>query len=65
MVNNPSDILILDEPTNYLDFDAVDVIEEALRAFAGTLLVVTHDAYFASNVGFTREWTVAACGVSE
>jgi ATPase subunit of ABC transporter with duplicated ATPase domains len=65
MVNNPSEILILDEPTNYLDFDALDVIEEALRAFTGTLIAVTHDAYFASNVGFTRRWAVAASQVSE
>jgi ATPase subunit of ABC transporter with duplicated ATPase domains len=65
MVNNPNRMLILDEPTNYLDFDALDVVEEAVRAFTGTLVAVTHDAYFATNVGFTRRWAVTAWGVSE
>jgi ATPase subunit of ABC transporter with duplicated ATPase domains len=65
MVNSEARILFLDEPTNYLDFDAIDVIEEALRAFRGTLIMITHDAYFARNVGFSRRWAVTACGVNE
>ena len=60
MVNSPVRALLLDEPTNYLDFDSLDVIEEALRAFAGTLLMVTHDAYFARAVGYHRRWEVRA-----
>jgi ATPase subunit of ABC transporter with duplicated ATPase domains len=58
MVNSPARVLLLDEPTNYLDFDALDVVEEALRAFTGTLLMVTHDAYFARAVGYNRRWDV-------
>jgi ATPase subunit of ABC transporter with duplicated ATPase domains len=58
MVNSPARVLLLDEPTNYLDFDSPDVVEEALRAFTGTLLMVTHDAYFARAVGYDRRWKV-------
>ncbi|MDI1464468.1 ABC-F family ATP-binding cassette domain-containing protein [Catellatospora sp. KI3] len=56
MVNSRARVLLLDEPTNYLDFDSLDVIEVALREFRGTLITVTHDAYFAAAVGHTRHW---------
>ena len=58
LVNSGSPVLLLDEPTNYLDFDALDVVEEALRAYRGTLVMVTHDTYFADRVGYTRHWHV-------
>jgi ATPase subunit of ABC transporter with duplicated ATPase domains len=58
LVNSPARVLLLDEPTNFLDFDALDVVEEALRRFRGTLVVVTHDRYFAEAVGFGRRWHV-------
>ncbi len=59
LVNSPSPILVLDEPTNYLDFDALDVVEEALLAYRGTLLMVTHDRYFADRIGVSRHWHLA------
>ena len=65
LVNSPSRILLLDEPTNFLDFAALDVIEEALRRYRGTLLIVSHDRYFADAVGHTRHWHVAAGQVIE
>jgi ATPase subunit of ABC transporter with duplicated ATPase domains len=52
LVNQGVRVLLLDEPTNYLDFDSLDVVERALRAFAGTIVAVSHDAYFAEAVGF-------------
>jgi ATPase subunit of ABC transporter with duplicated ATPase domains len=58
LVNSPARILLLDEPTNFLDFDALDVVEEALRRYRGTLVIVTHDRYFADAVGTTRRWHV-------
>jgi ATP-binding cassette subfamily F protein 3 len=65
IVNSPARVLLLDEPTNFLDFDALDVLEAALREYRGTLLTVTHDRYFAGQVGHTRTWHVADGRVRE
>jgi ATP-binding cassette subfamily F protein 3 len=45
-----SDVLLLDEPTNHLDLDAVLWLEEWLRAYPGTLLVIAHDREFLDRV---------------
>lgn len=52
LLRNP-DVLLLDEPTNHLDTESVAWLEEFLKRFPGTLVVVTHDRYFLSNV---TEW---------
>ena len=44
------DLLLLDEPTNHLDVDAIEWLEETLRAFAGSVLCVTHDRRFLDQV---------------
>lgn len=46
----PSDLLLLDEPTNHLDLDASVWLEQWLRAYEGTLLIISHDRDFLDNV---------------
>jgi ATP-binding cassette subfamily F protein 3 len=45
-----SDLLLLDEPTNHLDLDAVLWLEQWLRAYPGTLLLISHDRDVLDNV---------------
>jgi ATPase subunit of ABC transporter with duplicated ATPase domains len=40
-------------------------VEQALRAYRGTLIMVTHDRYFAEQVGYTRHWQVSDGTVRE
>lgn len=47
---NPSDILILDEPTNHIDSDTVEWLEAFLKKYRGAILMVTHDRYFLDRV---------------
>ena len=46
----PSNVLVLDEPTNDLDLDTLDLLEEQIDAYPGTVLLVSHDRTFLNNV---------------
>jgi ATPase subunit of ABC transporter with duplicated ATPase domains len=60
-----TNLLVLDEPTNHLDLPAIEQLEEALDAFGGTLLLVTHDRRMLETVRLTRRWEVDAGQVIE
>ncbi|MBQ0038629.1 MAG: ABC-F family ATP-binding cassette domain-containing protein [Clostridiales bacterium] len=55
LMDEEINFLILDEPTNHLDIAAREWIEEAVEAFDGTLLFVSHDRYFINRFA-TRVW---------
>ena len=50
LFSKPSNILVLDEPTNDLDIETLELLEELVMEYAGTVLVVSHDREFVNNV---------------
>ncbi len=50
MFTQPANVLVLDEPTNDLDMETLELLEEMLVEFPGTLLLVSHDRAFLNNV---------------
>lgn len=50
LFSKPANILVLDEPTNDLDVETLELLEEQLSEFAGTVIVISHDREFLDNV---------------
>jgi len=50
LFSQPANLLVMDEPTNDLDIETLELLEELLNQFAGTLLIVSHDRAFLDNV---------------
>ena len=50
LMTKPANVIVLDEPTNDLDSETLDLLEEQLVSFAGTVLMVSHDRTFLNNV---------------
>ena len=50
LFTKPSNVLVLDEPTNDLDMETLEVLEEQLLEYSGTILLVSHDRAFLNNV---------------
>lgn len=51
MLANDPLLLILDEPTNHLDLPSIEELENALNAYHGAVIYISHDSFFAKNVG--------------
>ncbi len=60
----PNNLLILDEPTNDLDIETLELLEEMLANYQGTLLLVSHDREFVDNT-VTTSWIFEGDGVIE
>lgn len=52
--NNTPDLFILDEPTNNLDIQSVDIITAAIKSYRGTVLLISHDLYFVKEIKINR-----------
>ena len=50
LVSQKPDCIILDEPSNHLDLEVLEELENGLKEYKGTLIVVSHDRYFIENI---------------
>src|SRR5699024_4346109 len=50
LFTDPSNVLILDEPTNFIDVQTIEALEVLMKSYRGTILFTSHDKYFVENV---------------
>ncbi|MBW8688002.1 ribosomal protection-like ABC-F family protein [Chitinophaga rhizophila] len=53
--NQSPDIIVLDEPTNNLDIQNIEILTAAVNEYQGTLIVISHDTYFLDEIDISRE----------
>lgn len=58
VANQSPEIIVLDEPTNNLDIQNIEILKAALHSYKGTLIVVSHDAYFLKEINISRTVTL-------
>ena len=56
----PSNVLILDEPTNFIDLETIQALEELMQQYRGTILFTSHDPYFVKNTA-NQIYQIADC----
>ena len=52
--NNTPDVFVLDEPTNNLDIQNIEIMTSTIRDYRGTVIVVSHDRRFMEEIGIER-----------
>ena len=52
-LTKPSNILILDEPTNFIDLKTIEGLEQLIKSYQGTVIFTSHDSYFVQHVADT------------
>ena len=58
--SGPTAALVLDEPTNHIDLPAIEQLEQALAAYPGAVVLVSHDARLRSTFRATSHWRLDA-----
>lgn len=57
LFTDPSNVLILDEPTNFIDIQTIEALENLMKSYNGTILFTSHDQYFMRNVA-NQVWAI-------
>ena len=50
LFTDPSNVMILDEPTNFIDVQTIEALENLMKSYNGTILFTSHDQYFTKNI---------------
>ena len=64
LIQMKANFLILDEPTNHIDIDTKEMLEEALKEYKGTILFISHDRYFINKLA-EKIFTIEDCSITE